>query len=214
MDGAGRLKDHYERRLRAQGFRLVAGADEVGRGALAGPLVAAAVILPEDFDFDGVDDSKVLTAKQREAQAERIGEAALAVAICRAMPRRIDRKGLHKTNLALLRRAIHTLEPSPEYVLTDGFPLGHHVHVPCLAMKGADGRCGSVAAASIVAKVARDRTMRRYARRWPGYGFETNKGYGTREHWRALDRLGPTPIHRWSFKGVAQGSLFAEEGVP
>jgi len=214
MDGAGRLKDHYERRLRAQGFRLVAGADEVGRGALAGPLVAAAVILPEDFDFDGVDDSKVLTAKQREVQAERIGEAAVAVAICRAMPRRIDRKGLHRTNLALLRRAIHTLDPEPEYVLTDGFPLGHHVQVPCLAMKGADGRCGTVGAASIVAKVARDAAMRRYARRWPGYGFETNKGYGTREHWRALDSLGPTPIHRWSFKGVAQGSLFAEEGVP
>lgn len=205
----GRLTaiDRYERRLRARGFTLLAGVDEAGRGALAGPLVAAAVILPEEFDLDGVDDSKVLTPRQREEQYARITQAALAISVCRGMAGRIDRHGLHRTNLALLRRAIRSLDPRPEFVLTDGFPLSH-VPVPCLAMKGGDGLNGSVAAASIVAKVTRDRAMRRYHRRWPEYGFDTNKGYGTRRHWEALERLGPTPIHRYSFKGVGQTSLF------
>jgi ribonuclease HII len=206
----GRLTDiaRYERRLRARGFRLLAGVDEAGRGALAGPLVAAAVILPEDFDLEGIDDSKVLTRLQREEQFPRIMEAALAVALCRAMPGRIDREGLHRTNIKLLRRAIRTLSLSPEYVLTDGFPVGG-IEIPCLAMKSGDALNGSVAAASIVAKVTRDRSMERYHRRWPAYGFDTNRGYGTRRHWDALDRHGPCPIHRLSFKGVGQASLFA-----
>jgi ribonuclease HII len=181
--------------------------DEAGRGALAGPLVAAAVILPEEFDLEGVNDSKLLTYNQREEQYPRIVEAAVAVSVCRAMPTRIDREGLHRTNIKLLRRAIRTLEVAPEYVLTDGFPVGR-MDVPCLAMKGGDALNGSVAAASIVAKVTRDRTMERYHRRWPQYGFVTNRGYGTREHWAALEAHGPCPIHRLSFKGVGQAALF------
>lgn len=209
MARRGRLTDiaRYERRLRARGFRLLAGVDEAGRGALAGPLVAAAVILPEDFDLEGVDDSKVLTSLQRQEQFPRIVEASLGMSVCRAMPGRIDREGLHRTNLKLLRRAVRSLATRPEYVLTDGFPVGH-LDIPCLAMKGGDALNGSVAAASIVAKVTRDRTMERYHRRWPQYGFDTNRGYGTRAHWEALERHGPSPIHRLSFKGVAQASLF------
>ncbi|MFN2544303.1 MAG: ribonuclease HII [Actinomycetota bacterium] len=192
----------YERRLREHGFGLIAGADEAGRGALAGPLVAAAVILPPDFDLDGINDSKLLTALQRERSFERIMQAAVAVSVCRAMPARIDHRGLHVSNKFLLRRALRSLPVAPEYVLTDGWPIGR-IPFPHLAVKKGDAVCASVAAASIVAKVTRDRTMDRYHRRFPVYGFDTNRGYGTRKHWDALEEHGPSPIHRRSFKGVA-----------
>ena len=204
-----------ERRLRDQGFRLIAGADEAGRGALAGPLVAAAVILPEDFDLDGLNDSKVLTRLQRERCYERIRKQALAISVCKAMPSRIDRRGLHRSNKFLLRRVLRSLAPAPDYVITDGWPVGR-LPYPHLAMKKGDAVTASVAAASVVAKVTRDRAMERYHRRFPDYGFRTNRGYGTAEHWRALEIFGPTPIHRRSFKGVreiwAAKSLVAGEG--
>jgi ribonuclease HII len=193
----------YERILRQQGFGQVAGADEAGRGALAGPLVAAAVILPGDFDIAGLNDSKMLTRLQREACYRRIVDGALAWNVCRTMPKRIDRRGLHRSNLSLLRRAVVSLSVTPDYVLTDGFPV-RRLECPALAVKKGDAVCASVAAASIVAKVTRDRMMDRYHRRFPGYGFDHNRGYGTREHWDALERLGPSTIHRFSFKGVAR----------
>jgi ribonuclease HII len=199
----------YERLLREQGFGQLAGADEAGRGALAGPLVAAAVILPDTFDITGLNDSKALTRLQREACYRRIVDGAIAWIACRTMPKRIDRRGLHRSNLSLLRRAVVSLPATPDYVLTDGFPV-RRLGCPALAVKKGDAVCASVAAASIVAKVTRDRTMDRYHRRFPGYGFDHNRGYGTREHWDALERLGPTPIHRFSFKGVGgdlRGSL-------
>ena len=194
---------HYERRLREHGFRLIAGVDEVGRGALAGPLVAAAVILPEDFDLDGINDSKLLTRLQRERAYERIVRAAVSVSVCRAMPSRIDHRGLHRSNKFLLRRALRSLDVSPDFVLTDGLPVGH-IPLPNLAIKKGDAVTASVAAASIVAKVTRDATMERYHRRFPVYGFDTNRGYGTRRHWDALERFGPSPIHRRSFFGVRE----------
>ena len=199
---ARRLKDigYYERRLRARGFRILAGVDEAGRGALAGPLVAAAVILPEGFDLEGLEDSKLLTPNQRDAIYARVVSSA-HVAVCRAMPRRIDRAGLHRTNLALLRRALRELPVTPEFILADGFPL-RGISLPCLSVKKGDMVNASVAAASVVAKVTRDRIMLRYHRRFPEYGFDRNKGYGTGSHWATLDRHGPTPIHRLSFKGV------------
>jgi ribonuclease HII len=210
VDERGRVRDHYERRLRARGFALVAGADEAGRGALAGPLVAAAVALPEDFpDVHDLDDSKRLQPRRRAELYERILERAVAVVVCRATPQRIDRYGLHRTNLALLRRVIRALPMRPDFVLSDGFPLGR-LPVPCLSMKQGDALSASVAAASIVAKVTRDRAMDRYHRRFPEYGFNTNRGYGTRRHWAALDRLGPCPIHRRSFKGVGVRQLSFE----
>ena len=200
--------DRYERRLRARGFRLIAGVDEAGRGALAGPLVAAAVILPEGFDLDGINDSKVLTALQRERAFVRIRSEAVAVSVCRVMPSRIDHRGLHRSNLFLLRRVFRELPVPPDFVLSDGFPL-RGLRVPHLSIKKGDEVTASVAAASIVAKVTRDRIMERYHRRFPQYGFDTNRGYGTAAHWQALERWGPTPIHRRSFKGVA-GLLAAE----
>ena len=185
----------YERRLREQGFRLIAGVDEAGRGALAGPLVAAAVILPEDFDLAGIGDSKALTRLQREAGYARISTGAIAVSMRKAMPTRIDRRGLHKSNIFLLRRAIRTLPVRPDYILTDGWPV-RGMPLPHLSIKKGDAVTASVAA------VLRDRMMDRYHRRFPEYGFDHNRGYGTRFHWDTLERLGPTPIHRMSFKGV------------
>src|ERR671930_2478723 len=148
--------DRFERRLRAEGFRFIAGADEAGRGALAGPLVAAAVILPEDFDLDGIADSKMLTPRQRERAYARISDRAVAVSVCRAMPTRIDHRGMHRSNKFLLRRVLRSLQVTPDYVLTDGWPVGH-IPFPHLAIKKGDAVTASVAAASIVAKVTRDR---------------------------------------------------------
>ena len=198
-----RLKDidHYERQLRERGFRILAGVDEAGRGALAGPLVAAAVILPDDFDLEGIEDSKLLTPKQRREAAARIRERALAISVRKAMPVRIDRAGLHRTNLALLRRALRTLPVMPEFVLTDGFPI-KRLGLPSLALRKGDVVTASVAAASVIAKTTRDRIMDRYHRRYPAYGFDTNRGYGTERHWEALWRFGPCPIHRRSFNHV------------
>jgi ribonuclease HII len=190
-----------ERRLEAAGFGLVAGADEVGRGALAGPLVAAAVILPAGVRIEGVRDSKLCTPRQRTLLAERIKAEALAVSVVRISARSIDRRGLQRCNLEALRRALAGLEQTPEYALLDCFRL-RRLPYPSLGIKKADVVSCSVAAASIVAKTYRDAMMRRYHRRFPGYGFRTNVGYGTRQHWAALRRLGPCDIHRRSFYGV------------
>ena len=190
-----------EQRLEAAGFGLVAGADEVGRGALAGPLVAAAVILPTGARIEGVRDSKLCTPRQRTLLAERIRTEALAVSIVRISPGRIDRRGLQRCNLEALRRALAGLDKTPDYALLDCFRL-RRLPYPSLGVKKADVVSCSVAAASIVAKVFRDAAMRRYHRRFPGYGFRTNVGYGTRQHWAALRRLGPCDIHRRSFYGV------------
>jgi len=203
----------YERELRAQGFSRIAGVDEAGRGALAGPLVAAAVILPAGFDLEGLADSKALTPAAREELYGRIIAGALAWSIRRCSPGRIDRRGLHRMNLWLLRRCVRTLPIEPDYVLTDGFSVGR-LPVPTLSIRKGDAVVASVAAASILAKVTRDRIMDRYHRRFPEYGFDRNRGYGTREHLAAIREHGPCPIHRRSFGGVEEGpdaALGAEE---
>ena len=198
--------DRYERTLREQGFARIAGVDEAGRGALAGPLVAAAVILPVGFDCDGIDDSKALSRAHREAAYERIAVEAVAVVVRRIDPQVIDARGLHRSNLALLRRCARALEPEPDYVLTDGFAVSR-MPCPSLGIKKGDAVAASVAAASIVAKVTRDRLMDRLHRRFPEFGFDHNRGYGTPDHLEVLERLGPTPIHRLSFGGVGQPTL-------
>jgi ribonuclease HII len=198
-----------ENRLGAAGFAHVAGVDEVGRGALAGPLVAAAVILPPNACIEGLRDSKLCTRAHRERVAAQIREVAEAVSIVRVRPDRIDREGLQRCNLKALRKAVRGLEIEPDYVLVDGFRM-RRLPYPGLGVKKADVVSRSVAAASIVAKVYRDAAMRRYSRRFPGYGFATNVGYATREHWLALRRLGPCDIHRRSFYGVTG---FSEDGV-
>ncbi len=190
-----------ETRLAESGFVRIAGVDEVGRGALAGPLVAAAVILSPEAEIPGLRDSKICTQLQRERLVEEISACALAVSVVRVQHWRIDRVGLQRCNLEALRRAIKGLDPAPDYLLVDGFRL-KRLPCPGVGVKKGDAVSKNVAAASIVAKVHRDRIMARYHRRHPDYGFWTNKGYGTREHWQALQRLGPTPVHRLSFFGV------------
>lgn len=190
-----------EARLTAAGFERVAGVDEVGRGALAGPLMAAAVILPPDASLEGLRDSKLCTRGQRERLAREIKAIALAWSIVRVRHDRIDREGLQRCNLDALRRALKGLAVDPDYALLDCFKM-RRLPFPALAVKRADYVSRNVAAASIIAKVARDSVMRRYHKRWPRYGFGTNVGYGTRHHWRALQRFGPCEIHRRSFFGV------------
>jgi|SRR5919106_6947360 ribonuclease HII len=197
LDAVGLLED----RLRGAGFARVAGCDEVGRGALAGPLFAAAVILPPGAEIEGLRDSKLCTRAQRERLATRIQEVALAVSVVRVRPERIDRDGLQRCNLQALRRALKSLGVEPDYVLVDAFRM-RRLRWPALAVKKGDAVSRSVAAASIVAKVRRDRSMRRYHRRYPQYGFASNVGYATAAHWAALKRHGPSPIHRRSFFGV------------
>lgn len=199
-----------EERLTAAGFGRIAGADEVGRGALAGPLFAAAVILPPDVHLEGLKDSKMCTRRQREQLAERIEEVALAISVVRVQHDRIDRRGLQPCNLEALRRALRRLAVEPDYVLIDRFRL-RRLPYPSLGVKKADAVARSVAAASIIAKVRRDAAMRRYHRRHPQYGFASNAGYGTAHHWAALKRFGPSPIHRRSFFGVL--GFPGEDGV-
>jgi len=201
----------YEDRLRAAGFDRVAGCDEAGRGALAGPLVAAAVILPPGHGIEGLADSKLLLPARREQLAAQIHERAEAVVVVRAGPERIDRCGLHRTNLALLAKALRTLPDGFDYGLGDGFALACGDE-PVLGVRKGDQVAACVAAASIVAKVTRDRMLVRAARRYPGYGLQRNKGYGTPEHWAGLQELGPSAYHRRSFTGVANpGSMLALE---
>jgi len=164
------------------------------------------VILPEDFDRTGIVDSKMLTINQREEAYARIVEGAVAIAVAKAPPTTIDTRGLHRSNVALLRRAVRALSPEPDYALTDGFPVPR-LPCPSLSIKKGDAVAATVAAASIVAKVTRDRIMERLHRRYPDFGFEHNRGYGTPEHLEALDRVGPCPIHRYSFAPVGQVSL-------
>jgi ribonuclease HII len=190
-----------EARLVDAGFSRVAGADEVGRGALAGPLIAAAVILPPSCEIPGLKDSKMCTRLQRERLAEEIREVALALAIVRVHHTKIDRVGLQRSNLDALRRAVKNLETEPDFVIFDCFRI-KRLRYPSLGVKKGDAVSKNVAAASIVAKVHRDAIMRRYHRRHPKYGFATNVGYGTRQHWHALIANGPSPVHRLSFFGV------------
>ncbi|MEP7059830.1 MAG: ribonuclease HII [Actinomycetota bacterium] len=197
--------DRYEQLLRDQGFTRIAGADEAGRGALAGPLVAAAVVLPEGFDLEGIRDSKLLSQAQREAAFARI-LALASVSVAKAEAAVIDARGLHRCNIALLRRAVKGLAPPADYALTDGFPVPR-MPCPSLGIKKGDAVAAAVAAASIVAKVTRDRIMVKLHRRYPEFSFDQHKGYGTPEHMEAIDRLGPTAVHRLSFAGVGQASL-------
>lgn len=206
MEPDGRI----ERRLRDAGFRRVAGVDETGRGALAGPLVTCAVILPDEHDLPGLTDSKLLTPAQRERLARQIREQALAISVVKITPASIDARGLHRSNLRALREAAVRLDPHPDYLLIDGYPVAA-TPFPALAIKKGDRVSQAVAAASIVAKVTRDAIMARLHRRYTMYRFAENKGYGTPEHWEALRIHGPSAVHRLSFAGVGQRSLFEME---
>jgi ribonuclease HII len=195
------------RSLQRTGLRFVAGVDEVGMGPLAGPVVAAAVILPDRVDLPGLDDSKRLDRQQRETLAAAVREQALALHVGEVAVEEIDRLNIYRAGLEAMRRAVLGLAPAPDHVLVDARTIPG-VAPPQTALVGGDGRDGSVAAASIVAKVHRDALMRELDARHPGYGFARHKGYATRAHLHALRRLGPCPIHRRSFSPVVQGELF------
>jgi len=203
-----------ERRIRKAGYQLIAGADEVGRGSLAGPVVAAAVIFGPRRVPRGIDDSKRLTRPRREELAEEIRCRALAYAIARVEHDAIDRVNIHRASLFALESAVKALQPQPDYVLIDGRFQLPEVDCPQEAVIKGDSISVSIAAASIVAKVSRDLWMREYDREYPGYGFSSHCGYNTREHQEAITRMGPCAIHRVTFQGVLsfQPSLF-QSGV-
>ena len=199
---------HLEIGLREQGLIHVAGVDEVGRGPLAGPVVAAAVIFPSDIDeggIAGIRDSKQLTPALRERLEALIRGTALSVGVGRATAREVDVVGIVGATRRAMSRAILKLNPRPEALLIDALALPG-IGLPQRCPVRGDQISVSIAAASIVAKVARDRLMQEADRKYPGYGFARNKGYGTREHVQALDRQGACLIHRVSFAPVARAN--------
>lgn len=200
-----------ERELLGRGCRLVCGVDEAGRGPLAGPVVAAAVILPLEPPLDaapewarGLDDSKKLGPEERQRQEALVRERALAVAVAEVGPEAIDATDILTASLAAMRRAVEALPISPDFVLVDGTFRIPRLSVPQRPIPHGDERSVSVAAASIVAKVHRDRLMAAHHERYPHYGFATNKGYATRSHLAAIRAHGCCPLHRKSFRGVLQ----------
>ncbi len=188
--------------LRAAGARVVAGVDEVGVGPLAGPVVAAAVALPDAVRLPGLDDSKRLDARRREALAGEIRSQAVAVCVAEASPEEVDRLNVYHAALCAMRRAVDGLAERPDHVLVDARTIPG-IDIAQTALVHGDAIDASIAAASIVAKVYRDDLMRRLDAEHPGYGFSRNAGYPTPEHLDALRRLGPSPVHRRSFAPVA-----------
>jgi ribonuclease HII len=204
--GKIRCEATLERELRARGFALVAGTDEVGRGCLFGPVVAAAVILSPDRPVRGLNDSKQVEPERREELAVRIRERAVAWAVAAVDAATIDSINIYQASRLAMRLAVERLRPAPDFLLTDAVPV--NVAVPQRALIQGDARCHAIAAASIVAKVYRDECMRHWDRVYPEYGLASHKGYATPDHCEALERLGPTPLHRLSFEPVRARCLF------
>jgi ribonuclease HII len=220
--GKFRCEGTLERELRARGFRAVAGVDEVGRGCLFGAVFAAAVILSEDRPVRGLNDSKLLDADRRKALAPRIRESAVAWAVAGVDAATIDRINIYQASRLAMRMAVSSLTPAPDFLLVDAVPLD--TSIPQHALIKGDARCHAIAAASILAKVHRDATMLHWDRVFPQYGLASHKGYATPEHCRAIERHGPSPLHRLSFEPVRlhsrmplgnapQPDLFATAGI-
>lgn len=189
------MKD-FDKGILANGY--LAGVDEAGRGPLAGPVAAAAVILPEGAEIDGINDSKKLSEKKREALFDVIKDKALAYAVCMAGAERIDEINILRATMEAMRGAVEKLGLKPDYVIVDGNRMPE-LTVPGEAVVKGDSKSMAIAAASVLAKVTRDRYMREAARKFPGYGFEKHKGYGTKAHYEAIERLGVCGIHRRTF---------------
>ncbi|NWK56851.1 ribonuclease HII [Verrucomicrobiaceae bacterium N1E253] len=202
----------FELARMADGYRRIAGIDEAGRGPLAGPVSAAAVVLPDGFSHDLLDDSKKLTEKRRELLYEELlqnDEVLWSHSF--AEVGEIEEKNILRATHAAMARAAEGLSAIPDYCLIDGLAVPGFP-IPSEGIVKGDGKSMSIAAASIIAKVARDRQMRDYAKQYPGYGFEKHKGYGTKQHMQALKELGPCPIHRRTFAPIAQ--LLAQMDLP
>lgn len=195
----------YERRAWAHGKEFIAGVDEVGRGPLAGPVVSAAVILPEDFNIVGINDSKQLSLAKRNDLFDIIQEKALAVGVGIKDAAVIDQVNIYEASKLAMLEAIEQMPIQPDHLLVDAMTLPLPISQESI-IKG-DAKSVSIAAASIIAKVTRDRMMEEYDVMYPGYGFPNNAGYGTKEHLTALEDLGVTPIHRRSFAPVREALL-------
>ena len=191
-----------EKQLLREGYRFIAGVDEVGRGALAGPVVAAAVILNLDDVPKGINDSKQLTRRQRERLTDEIQQKALAFSLAQVEPDEIDKINILRASLAAMFGAVKLLNPPSDYVLIDGNQRISQLSCSQQTVIKGDSLSVSIAAASIIAKVARDKLMAEYDEKYPGYGFATHVGYATRTHQEALTKFGPSPIHRLTFHGV------------
>ena len=204
--------DEWERRARAEGWQWVAGVDEAGRGPLAGPVVAAAVILPESWAHPLLRDSKQLTPEQRESVLVEIETNAVALAWSVATPDEIDALNILRASHLAMARALQQLVPTPNYALVDGLPV---TGLPCehRAIVKGDVLCLSIAAASIVAKVRRDALMVELDAEYPAYGFSRHKGYPTPAHLEALTRHGPCGVHRRSFRPVAEWERLTTENT-
>lgn len=211
-DAAGgkfRCESCWERELRARGFRAVAGVDEVGRGALFGPVAAAAVILSPDRPVRGLNDSKLLEPERREILAHRIRERAVAWAVAAVDAATIDAMNIYQASRLAMRMAVSRLRTAPDFVLTDAVSLD--IPFPQKALIKGDARCHAIAAASIIAKVYRDACMRAWDEIFPQYGLAEHKGYATPEHRHAIREHGLTPLHRLSYEPVRARSLFPLE---
>jgi ribonuclease HII len=196
-----------EQTLWDKGYEVVAGLDEVGRGPLAGPVIAAAVVFPPgQLCIEGLNDSKLLTPLARERLQEEVKSQAIAWTLGGASVKEIDRLNIRRATILAMQRALARLPVEPEHVLVDGNPLPE-LDSPHDAIVKGDRVSQSIAAASVIAKCSRDRLMDRLAKRYPAFSWDTNKGYGTAAHLRALDELGPTEHHRKTFSPVAQGRL-------
>jgi len=194
-----------EEQILEKGFTNICGVDEAGRGALFGPVVAAAVILPDRFIqkrepewVEEIDDSKLLSSSKRERLARKIISHASSVGIGLATNQEIDKRNIYWASLMAMRRAIKKLTTRPGFLLVDGFQL-NGVHYPQMRVPQGDTKCITIAAASIIAKVRRDELMKRFDKIYEGYALSRNKGYGTKEHYKALSTKGATPLHRRSF---------------
>lgn len=198
---AYRCSYRYERKLQRQGFRRIAGLDEAGRGALCGPVVAAAVCFEDRPPISGINDSKQLSAQQREGLLPGILLHAVAFGIGIVCAEEIDRINIYQATLKAMRMALGQLSPAPHFALIDGRPI-RGFPVPSLGVVKGDARCITIAAASIVAKVTRDYLMKSYASMYPMYDWSRNKGYGCPKHFEALIQHGPAPFHRRSFNPV------------
>lgn len=192
----------YEQSLRSQGFQFIAGIDEVGRGPLAGPVVAGAVILPEGFYLEGLNDSKQVPESRRESFYHFIMQEAVSTGIGILHSEEIDRWNIYESTKKAMLAAIMNLDVTPDHLLIDAMELA--VPMPQLSIIKGDAKSISISAASIIAKVTRDRMMREYAIKYPQYDFENNMGYGTARHLEALNTYGPTPWHRRSFSPVRE----------
>jgi ribonuclease HII len=210
---------HLETQAQRRGCNLVAGCDEAGRGCLLGPLYAAAVILDPAQPIAGVNDSKKLTPRRREALAEEIRLKAVAWQVVAVSAREVDQLNVYEASRQGMLRALRALEPAPDFILTDAMPLvregSNALSIPHRAIIHGDARSVSIAAASILAKVARDHLLVELDRVYPQYGLARNKGYGTREHLAALTRFGPCPEHRKTYQPVKACLLpFFPSGLP